>query len=115
MSYLLCSLLLKTQCRLNLRPGALRDRAAGGVATLPGTKERDFPLFLHFGDRRSPAVKQWFHSSSSVYCTDEGPQQPILFLDCSEGAQSFPGSLDSWVNNDLQIFLLKSPKPASFI
>lgn len=69
MSYLLCSLVLKTQCRLNLRPGALRDRAAGGVATLPGTKERDFPLFLHFGDRRSPAVKQWFHSSSSVYCT----------------------------------------------
>lgn len=69
MSHLLCSLLMKTQCRLNLRPDALRDRAAGGVTTPPGTKQRGFALFLHFGDGRSPAVKQWFHSSSSNYCT----------------------------------------------
>lgn len=61
--------LLMTQCRLNLRPGALRDRAAGGDTTPPGTKQSGFPVFLHFGEERSPAVKQWFHSSSSNYCT----------------------------------------------
>lgn len=69
MSHLLCSLLAKPECRINLRPGAVRDRAAGGVTTSPRTKQSGFLVFLHFGDKRSPAVKQWFHSSSSNYCT----------------------------------------------
>jgi len=43
------------------------------------------------------------------------PQQQVLFLDCSESAQSFSGSFGSWVNRGSQIFLLKVPKPTSFI
>lgn len=123
MSHLLCSLLDKTQHRVSLRPGAPRDRAAGGVTTanrLRTWQSREvFPyccisrlkchLLYSSGFIQVAATKALYSRWRS------GPQQPILFLDCSEGAQSFSGSFESWVNRDSQIFLSKLPKPASFI
>lgn len=106
-----------------LRAGAPRARAAGGVTT-PNRlhtwqsggvflycciSEPKCHLLQSSGFIQEAATKALYSRWRS------GPQQPILFLDCSEGAQSFSGSFESWVNWDSEIFLSKLPKPASFI
>lgn len=123
MSHLLCSLFAKTQHRVSLRPGAPRDRAARGLTTpnrLHTWQSRKVFLYCCvLGPKchllQSSRFIQVAATKALYSRRRSGPQQPILFLDCSEGAQSFSGSFESWVNRDSQIFLSKLPKPASFI